>query len=85
MRFKFATEVMRTDTGLHADQARWYIGQPRLDLTSRPLLTQHDNAVHIWPTTWNEFLPISMPMTVTALRFWDMACSLSGCLWPAYG
>jgi len=38
---------MRTDTGLHADQARWYIGQPRLDLTSRLLLTQHDNAVHI--------------------------------------
>src|SRR6516165_3276110 len=28
------------------------------------------------PTTWNEFLPISMPITATALlRFWDMACS----------
>src|SRR6516225_2845011 len=25
-----------------------------------------------------------MPMTVTVLRSWDMACSLSGCLWPAY-
>jgi len=23
-------------------------------------------------------------MTVTVLRSWDMACSLSGCLWPAY-
>src|SRR6516164_11659030 len=30
------------------------------------------------PTTWNEFLPISMPITATSLlRFWDMACSLS--------
>src|SRR5215467_16045318 len=28
---------------------------------------------------WNEFLPISMPVTATAeLSFWDMACSLSG-------
>jgi hypothetical protein len=25
-----------------------------------------------------------MPMTVTTGRIWDMACSLSGCLWPAY-
>src|ERR1700745_1076094 len=25
-----------------------------------------------------------MPMTVTVLRVWDMMCSLSGCLWPAY-
>jgi hypothetical protein len=23
-------------------------------------------------------------MTVTVLRVWDMTCSLSGCLWPAY-
>src|ERR1700690_611077 len=31
-----------------------------------------------WPTTWNEFLPISMPMTAIGLSsFWDMACSLS--------
>src|SRR3977135_1648778 len=31
-----------------------------------------------WPTTWNEFLPISMPITAIALsNFWDMACSLS--------
>ena len=29
------------------------------------------------PTTWNEFLPISMPITATALLgFCDMACSL---------
>jgi len=32
----------------------------------------------LMPITWNEFLPISMPITATALlRFWDMACSLS--------
>src|ERR1700688_3973632 len=31
-----------------------------------------------WPTTWNEFLPISIPITAIALsNFWDMACSLS--------
>src|SRR5260370_41522582 len=31
-----------------------------------------------WPTTWNEFLPISMPITAIVLSsFWDMACSLS--------
>src|ERR1700730_18068682 len=29
------------------------------------------------PTTWNEFLPISMPITaIAALSFSDMACSL---------
>src|SRR6266487_3643496 len=29
-----------------------------------------------WPTMWNEFLPISMPITATLLlSFWDMACS----------
>src|SRR5262245_6731837 len=31
-----------------------------------------------WPTTWNEFLPISMPITAIALlSFSDMACSLT--------
>src|ERR1700704_485918 len=31
-----------------------------------------------WPTTWNEFLPISMPITAIAvLGVSDMACSLS--------
>src|SRR3954467_11151441 len=31
-----------------------------------------------WPTTWNEFLPISMPITAIAvLGVLDMACSLS--------
>src|SRR4029077_20748672 len=31
-----------------------------------------------WPTRWNEFLPISMPMMATSLlSFWDMACSFA--------
>src|SRR6516162_10261610 len=31
-----------------------------------------------WPTRWNEFLPISMPMTaISLLSFWDMACSFA--------
>src|SRR6476620_10365069 len=30
------------------------------------------------PTTWNQFLPMSIPITVTVLlRVWDMGCSLS--------
>src|SRR5215831_16973688 len=29
-----------------------------------------------WPTRWNEFLPISIPITAISLSsFWDMACS----------
>ena len=36
-RLELAAEVMRTDTGLHANQAQRRIGQPRFDLTSRPL------------------------------------------------
>src|SRR5437764_14556453 len=29
-----------------------------------------------WPTMWNEFLPISIPITaIVLLSFWDMACS----------
>src|SRR5262249_9565939 len=29
-----------------------------------------------WPTTWNEFLPISIPITsILLLSIWDMACS----------
>jgi hypothetical protein len=26
-RFKLATEMMRADTGFHADQARWHVGR----------------------------------------------------------
>ena len=83
-RLKLATE-MRTDAGLHADQARGHIGKACFDLTTRPLLPQHDCATTIEPTTWNEFLPISMPITAIALcAVAVMACSLSWCPWPVY-
>jgi hypothetical protein len=60
--------VMRTDTSLHADQARRHIGQPCFDLASRDHLRRSTMAPRPFrPTTWNEFLPISMPMTPTAL------------------
>src|SRR5215475_12526098 len=39
--------MMRTDAGLHPDQARWPIGEPRLHLATRPLLPQHDRAAAI--------------------------------------
>ena len=39
---ELATEVMRTDAGLHADQARRHIGKPCFNLAPRPLLTQYD-------------------------------------------
>jgi len=39
---KPATEMMRTDTSLHADQARRHVGKPRFHLATRPLLTQRN-------------------------------------------
>src|SRR6202035_3704963 len=38
---------MRTDAGFHADQAGWYVGEPRFHLPTRPLLPQHDGAARI--------------------------------------
>jgi hypothetical protein len=64
-RLELAAEVMCTDTGLDANQARRPSGQPCFDLTSRLPLTQHQGASASRPTTWNQFLPISMPMTTT--------------------
>ena len=34
--------MMRADTSLHADEAGRQVGEPRLDLTARPLLAQDD-------------------------------------------
>ena len=48
-RLELATEMMRTDAGLHADQAREQIGKACFDLTTRPLLPQHDCATTIEP------------------------------------
>src|SRR6185503_4576084 len=46
-RLKLAAEMMRTDAGLHADQAGWDIGKPCFHLAARPLLTQHNCAAII--------------------------------------
>src|SRR5215469_5238732 len=43
-RLELSAQVMRTNTGFHANQARRHIGEPCFDLTSRPLLTQHNRA-----------------------------------------
>src|ERR1019366_4120504 len=45
--FKLATEMMRTDAGLHADQARRHVGKACGYLATRPLLMQHDRAALI--------------------------------------
>jgi hypothetical protein len=46
-RLQLATEMMRADAGLHANQTSWHIGQTRLDLATRPLLAQHNAAAPI--------------------------------------
>src|SRR6202790_4821317 len=38
---------MCADAGFHADPARWYIGEPRFHLATRPFLPQHDGAARI--------------------------------------
>ena len=62
---------MRADAGLHPDQARRQIGKSRLDLATRPFLPKYDRT-----TTWNEFLPISMPTTAIAELRCDMGVLL---------
>src|SRR5262249_9111140 len=46
-RLKLATEMMRSDAGLHADQTRWHVGKPCLHLAARPLLAKHNGAAII--------------------------------------
>jgi hypothetical protein len=46
-KFEPAAEMMRTNTGLHADQVGWHIGKPCFHLATRPLLAQHDCATPI--------------------------------------
>jgi hypothetical protein len=41
-RLKLPAEMMRTNTSLHANQARWHVGQSCFDLATRPFLTQND-------------------------------------------
>src|SRR3974390_2608990 len=39
--------MMRADAGLHPNQARRPIGEPRFNLATRPLLPQHDRTAPI--------------------------------------
>src|SRR5262249_3599617 len=34
VRVQLAAQVMRADTGFHADQARWHVAEPRFDLAA---------------------------------------------------
>jgi putative transposase len=45
--FEFPTEMMRSNAGLHPDQARRHICKASLYLATRPLLTQHDRTAMI--------------------------------------
>jgi hypothetical protein len=44
---ELATEMMRTDAGLHADQARRHVGEPCFHLATRAFLPQRDCAALI--------------------------------------
>ena len=46
---KLATEVVRSDAGLHADKTRRHVGQARFNLATRPLLPQHNRATLVVP------------------------------------
>jgi hypothetical protein len=41
------TEMMRTNTRFHADQAGRHVGRPGFDLATRPLLPHHDGTATI--------------------------------------
>src|SRR5262245_8029348 len=75
-RYEFAAQVMCTDAGFHADQAGWH---SRASTWPRDHFCRSTMAPRAsWPTTWNEFLPISMPITaIVVLGICDMARSLS--------
>src|SRR5215510_9117348 len=46
-RCEFAAQVMRANTGFHANQARRNVRQPCFHLATRPLLPQHDRTALI--------------------------------------
>ena len=52
-----AAEVMRPDTGLHADEARRHVGEPGFHLATRPFLPQHDGAAPIQADDVERVLP----------------------------
>ena len=70
-RVKLAAEMMSTDAGLHADQARRHVGKPRDHFCRRTIAPRSSS-----PTMWNEFFPISMPITEIAVdAVAGIACS----------
>src|SRR5438105_1402481 len=76
-RLQLAAEMMRSDAGLHADQACGQLAN-RASTWPRDHFCRSTSAPRSsWPTTWNEFLPISMPMAAILELTGDMACSLS--------
>ena len=75
---ELATEMMRADAGLHADQARRQVGKSGLHLAARPLLAQHDGATLIVADDVERVLAdIDADHGDGSLGVWDMACSLS--------
>ena len=44
---QLAAEMMGADTGFHADQTGWHVGQPSLNLPPRELLVQDNGAAGI--------------------------------------
>jgi hypothetical protein len=46
-RMQPVAEVMGSDAGLHADQARWHVRQPGSDLAARPSLAHDDRSTLI--------------------------------------
>jgi hypothetical protein len=51
--------LTRANAGFLADQVQRHIHKPGFSLPPRPPLPQHDVRRRSWPTTWNEFLPVS--------------------------
>ena len=62
-RLKSTTEMMRPDTGLHADQTEWHIGKPGLNLAARPLLPQNNLSAAVLTNNVERVLTESMPTT----------------------
>jgi hypothetical protein len=66
-RCEFAAQVMCADAGFYADQARRYIGEPRLHLATRPLLPQHDSAARIMAHDVERVFADIVPITAIAV------------------
>ena len=81
-RVELAAEMMRANAGLHADEARREVGQvaPRSGRATTSAAARSHHA-RSWPTTWNEFLPISIPTTAMMLSLmsgtWRAPCRMA--------